>query len=58
MLLKGLKQVMMMIEFTKACNVDIRFHGRGKNESTHYCGVCEVRRGGAERGCRSSTVAD
>ena len=43
MLLKGLKQVMMMMEFTKACNVDIRFHGRGKNESTHYCGVCEVR---------------
>ncbi|XP_043190605.1 lysine-specific demethylase 6A-like, partial [Amphibalanus amphitrite] len=41
-LLKGLKQVMMMIEFTKACNVDIRFHGRGKNESTHYCGVCEM----------------
>jgi hypothetical protein len=23
--------------------VEVRFHGRGKNEASHYCGQCEVR---------------
>lgn len=32
-----------MIEFVKSKGIEIRFHGRGKNEASHYCGQCEVR---------------
>lgn len=41
-LMKSLEQVVMALEFVKECGVDIKFHGRQKDESSHYCGVCDV----------------
>jgi hypothetical protein len=32
----------MTLEFAKGKGVDVKFHGRGKNELSHYCGQCEV----------------
>lgn len=26
----------------KSKGIEVRFHGRGKNEASHYCGQCEV----------------
>lgn len=40
---KTLRKCMIMIEFVKSKGIEIRFHGRGKNEASHYCGQCEVR---------------
>lgn len=34
---------MATLEYVKAKGVEVRFHGRGKNEASHYCGQCEVR---------------
>lgn len=33
---------MATLEYVKAKGVEVRFHGRGKNEASHYCGQCEV----------------
>lgn len=33
---------MSTLEYVKAKSVEVRFHGRGKNEASHYCGQCEV----------------
>lgn len=33
---------MATLEYVKAKDVEVRFHGRGKNEASHYCGFCEV----------------
>lgn len=33
----------MTLEYVKSKGVEVRFHGRGKNEASHYCGQCEVR---------------
>lgn len=33
---------MATMEYVKAKGIEIRFHGRGKNEASHYCGQCEV----------------
>uniref|UniRef100_A0A1B6EEM7 JmjC domain-containing protein n=2 Tax=Clastoptera arizonana TaxID=38151 RepID=A0A1B6EEM7_9HEMI len=41
-LLRTLKHCSMILEFVKARGVEVRFHGRGKNEASHYCGQCEV----------------
>lgn len=41
-LLQTLKNVMHTLEYIKARGVEVRFHGRGKNEASHYCGQCEV----------------
>jgi lysine-specific demethylase 6A len=30
-------------EFVKSKGLEIKFHGRNKNEASHYCGQCEVR---------------
>jgi lysine-specific demethylase 6A len=40
---KTLRKCVIMIEYVKSRGIEIRFHGRGKNEASHYCGQCEVR---------------
>lgn len=32
----------MILEFVRHKGIDVKFHGRGKNEASHYCGQCEV----------------
>uniref|UniRef100_A0A0K8W542 Lysine-specific demethylase 6A n=5 Tax=Bactrocera latifrons TaxID=174628 RepID=A0A0K8W542_BACLA len=41
-LLQTLKNVVHTLEYVKSKGVEVRFHGRGKNEASHYCGQCEV----------------
>lgn len=41
-LLQTLKNVIHTLQYVKSKNVEVRFHGRGKNEASHYCGQCEV----------------
>jgi len=41
-LLSTLKNVIHTLEYVKSKGVEIRFHGRGKNEASHYCGQCEL----------------
>ena len=42
-LLRTMRQCCLILEFVKNKGVEVRFHGRGKNEASHYCGQCEVR---------------
>ena len=42
-LLQTIKHCYQILEFVKLKNVEVKFHGRGKNEASHYCGQCEVR---------------
>ncbi|KAK6618017.1 hypothetical protein RUM44_002459 [Polyplax serrata] len=41
-LLRSLKHCCIILDIVKSKGVEIRFHGRGKNEASHYCGQCEV----------------
>ncbi|XP_059617836.1 histone demethylase UTY isoform X2 [Phlebotomus argentipes] len=41
-LLQTLKNVMLTLDYVKAKGIEVRFHGRGKNEASHYCGQCEL----------------
>ncbi|KAI5711911.1 hypothetical protein M8J75_004200 [Diaphorina citri] len=41
-LLQTLRHCALILEFVKSKGVEVRFHGRGKNEASHYCGQCEV----------------
>ncbi|KAG8229709.1 hypothetical protein J437_LFUL009834 [Ladona fulva] len=41
-LLCTMRHVAMTLEFVKAKGVEVRFHGRAKNEASHYCGQCEI----------------
>lgn len=41
-LLRTMRQCCLILEFVKSKGVEVRFHGRGKNEASHYCGQCEV----------------
>ncbi|XP_063220140.1 lysine-specific demethylase 6A [Bacillus rossius redtenbacheri] len=41
-LLHTLRQCCLILEFVKSKGVEVRFHGRGKNEASHYCGQCEI----------------
>ncbi|XP_055859348.1 lysine-specific demethylase 6A isoform X4 [Episyrphus balteatus] len=41
-LLQTLKNVFHTLDYVKSKGVEVRFHGRGKNEASHYCGQCEV----------------
>ncbi|KYM77560.1 Lysine-specific demethylase 6A [Atta colombica] len=41
-LLRTMRQCCLILEFVKSKNVEVRFHGRGKNEASHYCGQCEI----------------
>lgn len=33
---------MQILEFVKTKGIEVKFHGRAKNEASHYCGQCEV----------------
>ncbi|XP_059483249.1 lysine-specific demethylase 6A isoform X2 [Neocloeon triangulifer] len=39
---KTIRKCIIMIEFVRSRDIEIRFHGRGKNEASHYCGQCEL----------------
>ena len=41
-LLQTLKHSMQILEFVKSKGIEVKFHGRTKNEASHYCGICEV----------------
>ncbi|XP_021701532.1 histone demethylase UTY isoform X2 [Aedes aegypti] len=41
-LMQTMRHCMQVLEFVKSKGVEVRFHGRGKNEASHYCGQCEV----------------
>lgn len=41
-LLQTLKHSMQILEFVKSKGIEVKFHGRTKNEASHYCGQCEV----------------
>ncbi|XP_076323649.1 lysine-specific demethylase 6A-like isoform X2 [Tachypleus tridentatus] len=41
-LMKTLQMCQLSIDLMKTLNKDIRWHGRGKNETAHYCGNCEL----------------
>ncbi|XP_037928325.1 lysine-specific demethylase 6A [Teleopsis dalmanni] len=41
-LMQTLRYVIHTLEYVKMKGVEVRFHGRGKNEASHYCGQCEV----------------
>ncbi|XP_030762283.1 lysine-specific demethylase 6A isoform X2 [Sitophilus oryzae] len=41
-LLRTLLKCCRILEFVKSKGVEVKFHGRGKNEASHYCGQCEV----------------
>lgn len=44
--MQTLTTVIQSVEFAKAKGIKVRFHDRQKNEPAHYCGQCEVSRGG------------
>lgn len=33
---------MQTLEYVKSKGIEVKFHGRSKNEASHYCGQCEV----------------
>ncbi|KAK3930207.1 Lysine-specific demethylase 6A [Frankliniella fusca] len=41
-LMRTLHHCALILEFVKSKGIEVRFHGRGKNEASHYCGQCEV----------------
>ncbi|XP_066247383.1 lysine-specific demethylase 6A isoform X1 [Euwallacea similis] len=41
-LLRTLTKCSRILEFVKDKGVEVKFHGRGKNEASHYCGQCEI----------------
>ncbi|CAH0562123.1 unnamed protein product [Brassicogethes aeneus] len=41
-LLRTLTKCCRILEFVKQRGVEVKFHGRGKNEASHYCGQCEI----------------
>ncbi|XP_015114271.1 histone demethylase UTY isoform X2 [Diachasma alloeum] len=41
-LLRTMRHCCLILEFVKNKGVEVRFHGRGKNEASHYCGQCEI----------------
>lgn len=40
--MQTLRFVMSTLDYVKSKDIEVRFHGRGKNEASHYCGQCEV----------------
>lgn len=40
--MQTLRHVVAILEYVKSKGIEVRFHGRGKNEASHYCGQCEV----------------
>lgn len=42
--MRTLHHCALVLEFVESKGVEVRFHGRAKNEASHYCGQCEVRK--------------
>lgn len=40
-LLRSLTMIVQTLNFAKAKGLKIRYHGRKKSESAHYCGFCD-----------------
>lgn len=40
--MQTLRQSATILEYVKTKGVEVRFHGRAKNEASHYCGQCEI----------------
>lgn len=40
--MRTLIQTAKTLEFVASKNIQRTYHGRGKNEASHYCGTCEV----------------
>lgn len=40
-MMQTLRQSASTLELVKSRGVEVRFHGRAKNEASHYCGQCE-----------------
>jgi len=43
-LLQTLRHTVQILEHVKQKGIEVKFHGRAKNEASHYCGVCEVKK--------------
>lgn len=41
-LMCSLRQCGITLEFIRIKKIQTRFHGRGKNEASHYCHDCDV----------------
>ncbi|XP_066953112.1 lysine-specific demethylase 6A isoform X3 [Macrobrachium rosenbergii] len=41
-LIRSLRQVCLSLDFVKLCGLETKFHGRTRNEASHYCGICEI----------------
>uniref|UniRef100_A0A182QXW3 JmjC domain-containing protein n=1 Tax=Anopheles farauti TaxID=69004 RepID=A0A182QXW3_9DIPT len=41
-LMQTMRHCMQVLEYVKSLHIEVRFHGRAKNEASHYCGQCEV----------------
>lgn len=41
-LMCSLRQCGITLEFIRVKKIQTRFHGRGKNEASHYCHDCDV----------------
>ena len=39
--MKTLRQTQLTLQFVRSKGIQVRFHGRAKNEASHYCGQCE-----------------
>lgn len=39
--MKTLRHTQLILQFVRSKGIQVRFHGRGKNEASHYCGQCE-----------------
>jgi lysine-specific demethylase 6A len=37
-----MRHTMQILDCVKSKGIEVKFHGRAKNEASHYCGVCEV----------------
>lgn len=40
--MQTLRHTMQVLDYVKSKGIEVKFHGRAKNEASHYCGVCEV----------------
>lgn len=42
-LMRTMSQCFKFLEFARENKVEVKYHGRLKNDASHYCGLCEVR---------------
>ena len=41
-LMRTLRQVILTLDYLKSRGVEVKFHGRNRNEPAHYCTQCEI----------------